>query len=202
MSSNEGAAHETPPSADTDTRTGALTVTIHDRSIEIVTSDGGGHVIPVGPVSLNEREFGHLDPPPASCLTNALGLVQDHLDDVLVASPGIAGAPSLVFAGHHAASLARVEVGAEAAPQGYRVQRGDIDEVFRTVVAEPAAQRRANPGLDDDHVDTIIATCCVTLAIMRRLSINEATIVDDHAPTTAPTTGPTTGPTGDQRVVS
>ena len=161
---------------------GGLTVTINDRSIEIAVTGGGRHVIPVGPCSLSEREFERFDPPPASCLTNAIGLVQDHLDDILMETPSVAATPSVVFTGHHAASLGRVEIGADALPDGYRALRSDIDDVFRTLVAETPLQRRSNPGLDDEHTGTVIATCCVTLAIMRRLTLSEAIIIDDHTP--------------------
>ena len=140
--------------------------------------------MPVGPRTIGADEFEGRDPPPPACLTNALGIVHDHLDDILIESPIIAAAPSIVFVGHHAGSLARVEIGADAVPAGYRATRADIEEVFRTMVAEPPEERRANPGLDDDHVGTIIATCCVVLAIMRRLALGEARFVE-HEPSPA-----------------
>ncbi len=160
---------------------GGLTVTIHDRRTVLETTGGGSHLIPVGPVSLVEDVFERRDPPATASLTNALGMVHDHLDDVLIEAPTVAATPSIVFSGHHARSLAHVEVGSVAPPAACRVDRGAIDEVFRTIVVEPRADRRHNPGLDDAHVDTIIATCCIVLAIMRRLALHDAAF-DDTAP--------------------
>ena len=160
---------------------GGLTVTIADDTVEVAMTGGARHSMPVGPRTIGDVEFERRDPPPPACLTNALGTVHDHLDDMLIESPIIAGAPSVVFVGHHADSLARVEFGDDVVPAGYRATRGAIEEVFRTLVAEPPGERRANPGLDDDHVGTIIATCCVVLAIMRRLALGEARFVE-HAP--------------------
>jgi exopolyphosphatase/pppGpp-phosphohydrolase len=156
-----------------------LGVVIHDDHTELVTADGTRHVIPVGPVTLTATEFGQVDPPPPSCLTNALGLVHDHVDDIIAATPDIALVSTVAFSGHHARALAQIEIGDTSVPPVHRVRRGDIDDVFRTVVVETAAERHSNPGLDDDHVDTIIATCCTVLAIMRRFALIEATFVAD-----------------------
>ena len=84
---------------------------------------GGTHRLPVGPTTICAAEFERRDPPPPSCLTNALGTVHDHLDDVLIEAPIIAAAPSILFVGHHASSLARVEIGDDHVPAGYRAQR-------------------------------------------------------------------------------
>ena len=154
---------------------GGLTVTIHDDHVDLVITGGGRHTMPVGPSTIRETEFERRDPPPPACLTNALGTVHDHLDDIIIESPTIASTRSVVFVGHHADALARVEFGDTHAPTPHLASRADIDEVFRTLVAESAADRLANPGLDADHVDTIIATCCVVIAIMRRLALGEAT---------------------------
>lgn len=158
---------------------GQVSVTIHDDRIELSSLDGMLYTIPLGPVSLGTTEFGQLDPPPPACLTNALGLIHDHLDDIIAQAPDISVATSISFRGHHARSLAQVEIGNELASDQLVVRRSDIEEVFRTLVVETAPQRRTNPGLDDLHAGTIIATCCVVLAIMRRLALSEAAFGDD-----------------------
>ena len=56
------------------------------------------------------------------------------------------------------------------------MQRADADEVFRTLVAEPRHARLANPGLEAEHVDTLIGVLCIVLAIMRRLDLGEIAI--------------------------
>jgi exopolyphosphatase/pppGpp-phosphohydrolase len=166
---SEGPAHGT---ANPDP--GGLTVTIHDDHVDLVMTGGERHTMPVGPLTICAVEFELRDPPPPACLTNALGTVHDHLDDILIESPIIAAAPSVVFVGHHADALAQVEFGDHATPSPHLATRADIDEVFRTLVAESTIDRLANPGLDTDHAGTIIATCCVVLAIMRRLALGEA----------------------------
>ena len=76
----------------------------------------------------------------------------------------------------------RVEIGTADIPTDYELLRVDADEVFRTLAVESAAERRHNPGLPADHVESIVATCCVILGIMRRLELRAVRI--------------TTGPTG------
>lgn len=155
---------------------GELVVDIDDRMIRVSMVGGGDWSVPVGPVSLVENELERSDRPSPEHLTNALGLVTDHLDDVIRESPLVLAAPALTFVGPHAVALARVELGRGDVPTGYALERPDADEVFRTLVAESAADRVHNPGLDPAHVDTIIATCCVVLAVMRRLELSTVSI--------------------------
>ncbi len=163
---------------------GGLTVTIEDRVVHIAATGGADWRLPLGPATLFEAELGRADPPSPTQLTNALAAVHDHFDDIVIETPAVLAAPSLVARGVHADVLARVEIGDDVVPPGYRLRRADAEEVFRTLVAEPAAERRFNPGLPSDHVDTIIATCCVVLAIMRRLDLAEIGIAPG-APTHA-----------------
>jgi exopolyphosphatase/guanosine-5'-triphosphate,3'-diphosphate pyrophosphatase len=84
--------------------------------------------------------------------------------------------------------MARVEIGADHVPDGYELLRADADEVFRTLAVEPLADRRHNPGLPGAHVESIVATCCVILGIMRRLDLRavhigrDETGPDEHVP--------------------
>lgn len=150
---------------------GTLRVTIDDHAL-IVEIDGlPDHTVPVGPHTLLDGPLCGGDPPPPADLTNALGLVQDHLDDLLIDEPSIAAAHDVIVVGPHAEAMARVEIGADRVPVGYELLRADADEVFRTLAVEPLPDRRHNPGLPEDHVESIIATCCVILGIMRRLDL-------------------------------
>jgi exopolyphosphatase/pppGpp-phosphohydrolase len=155
---------------------GSLLVEIGDRELSIEMVGGGSWTIPVGPVSLVERELERSDRPAPEQLTNALGIVIDHLDDVVRESPMVLSAPSVTFTGRHAVGFGRVELGLDTLPSGYVVQRSDADEVFRTLVAEPRAERLHNPGLDPDDIETIIGASCVVLAVMRRLELTYAAI--------------------------
>lgn len=158
---------------------GSLVIEIADRELRITQLGGGEWSLPVGPTLLVERELGHADRPAPEQLTNALGIVSDHLDDVVRESAMVLTAPTIAFSGRHAVGLGRVELGADSLPASYTLSRADADEVFRTIVAEPIADRLHNPGLDPAEVETVIGTCCVVLAVMRRLERSEALIVDD-----------------------
>lgn len=156
---------------------GGLTVLIEDRTIDISRTGGGSWRLEVGSRSLVEDELAGADPPGPVELTNALAAVRDRLDDVVVLDPSVLDAPSVVFAGHHPLALARVEIGSGAVPGDYRLRRPDAEEVFRTLVAESAEERLHNPGLDAGDVDTVIGTCCVVLAVVRRLELHDAGIL-------------------------
>jgi len=155
---------------------GGLTVIIDDEQVGISMTGGASWQLPLGPVTLLDRQLERADPPGPIQLTNALAAVHDHFDDIVNESPTVLSTPSVVVVGPHADALARVEIGADVIPAGYRLRRADAEEVFRTLVAEPAAERAFNPGLAGEHVETIIGTCCVVLAVMRRLDLADLAI--------------------------
>jgi exopolyphosphatase/pppGpp-phosphohydrolase len=150
---------------------GGLTLVIDDFDVVVVVTGGERFSLPIGPLALVEGPLERADPPSAVHLTNALGIVQDHIDDILIEAPSVAATPSVVAAGPHAMAVARVEIGDHTVPDGYALRRADADEVFRTLVVEPAAERRFNPGLDPTHLESIIGSCCVILGFMRRLDL-------------------------------
>ncbi|WP_040492738.1 hypothetical protein [Ilumatobacter nonamiensis] len=158
---------------------GSLIVGLDDRTSRIEMIGGGQWTVPVGPVGLVENELERANRPAPEQLTNALGVVTDHLDDVIRESPLVLAAPAIAFVGPHAIALAHVELGATSIPPGYELERSDADEVFRTLVAEPRDERLHNPGLDPTHVDTIVGTCCVVLAVMRRLDLSAVAIMSE-----------------------
>jgi len=155
-----------------DRATGTVTLRLDDHSIDITITGGDAFTLPIGPLTLFDGPLERADPPLPAHLTNALGLVADHLDDVIIAAPSVAATSSVIAIGPHAEALARVEIGDRRIPDGYRLRRSDADEVFRTLAVEPVVDRRHNPGLDDDHVESIVATCCVILGVMRRLDLD------------------------------
>ena len=155
---------------------GALTIDIGDDALSVVMNGGGRWTMPIGPVTLLTDMLDANDPPRPADLTNALGLVHDHLDDLIVESPMLLSVPSIAFTGRHAHVLARVETGTDDPPSDVHLTRADADELFRTLVAEPRDERRHNPGLPLDDVDLVVATCCVVLGIVRRLDHHGARI--------------------------
>lgn len=154
---------------------GGLTVTVEDHHVDVVMTGGGKWQMPIGPVTLSNNEITSNPPRPAE-LTNALGFVHDYFDDIVVAAPTVLATPSVMVTGRHAAALGHVEIGHTNLPAEYTLGRADADEVFRTLVAEPRAERLDNPGLDAEHVDSVIGVLCIVLAIMRRLDLSEIAI--------------------------
>jgi exopolyphosphatase/pppGpp-phosphohydrolase len=153
-----------------------LTIDIADRSSTVRLEDGPSYEIPVGPLTIRDGDLGGAATPTPAQLANALGTVHDHLDDVLIAAPAMLEPATVVVRGRHARSLARVERGSDDVPAGYRLRRPDADEVFRIVATETPRDRIHNPGLDAEHVDTIIPTCCIVLGAMRRLALDEVEV--------------------------
>jgi hypothetical protein len=160
---------------------GTLRITIDDHALVVDVEGGSTHTVPVGPATLLDGPLRGSDPPLPADLTNALGLVQDHLDDLLIEAPSIAATPAVIASGAHAEAMARVEIGTDEIPIGYELHRADADEVFRTLAVEGAADRRHNPGLPDEHVESIVATCCVILGVMRRLDLRSVGIPPSQA---------------------
>jgi exopolyphosphatase/pppGpp-phosphohydrolase len=151
----------------------ALTVvSIHDDRTEVRLGQAGPVDIPWGAVNLSRRWLADTDPPRPEALTNALGSVADHLDDVIRDHPPLGDATAMSFRGPTATSLAQIELGHDVADEAVDLDRDAAEEIFRIVATEPARQRAHNPGLPSEHVDLIIATCCIVLAFMRRLHLD------------------------------
>jgi exopolyphosphatase/pppGpp-phosphohydrolase len=110
------------------------------------------------------------DPPPPEDLTNAIGHVVDHLDDVDRELPMVVAADRIQLAGEGVATLAAVEVG-HAVELPFVLHRDAAEEVFRTLVTEPRAERRRNPGLPPEEVDQVVGVCAAVVAIMRDRSV-------------------------------
>lgn len=149
----------------------------------LVGLDDERHVIPLGAVTLGARELVS-DPPRPEELTNAIGTVVDHLDDMLRALPHAADVDEVDIVGDIAAVLAAVEFGGD--PQlPFALRRDAAEDLFRTVATESSAERALNPGLPADAVDTIVAACCIVVGLMRHLhldgvQLDRAPLVLDH----------------------
>ena len=130
--------------------------------------------LPVSPRSLVNGELAEHDPPSPMSLTNALGLVTDHLDDILRERPDIIDSRRVSVTGDEAWHLACVEQGTADLIAPVAIERNDLEDLFRTLATESRRDRLHNPALVADRVDLVVATCCTTLAIMRRLLFAEA----------------------------
>ena len=130
----------------------------------------GARSIDVGCVRLTEAELAH-DPPRPEELANAIGYVQDHLDDVLRELPAMADTESIVGIGGTITTAAAVEIGTwDRTPlHGFHLTRDAAEDVFRTLATEPLADRVHNPGLAAERAPVIVGGLCVLVAVLRRL---------------------------------
>lgn len=151
----------------------AVTVRLGDDAT-LVDVDGHRHVIPLGAVTLTTNELVS-DPPRPEELTNAIGAVVDHLDDMLRALPGAADADEIGIVGDLATVIAAVEFGG-VPPLPFALHRTAAEDVFRTVATESSAERALNPGLPAEAVDSIVAACCIVVALMRHLHLDHIAV--------------------------
>ena len=146
----------------------------------IAVPDGPSVEIPWGAANLPERWLSDHDPPRPEDLTNALGVITDELDDILRAHETLGDVTTLRCAGPPIEAIARVEVGADEAPDAIELSKPDAEEIFRMLATETARDRAHNPGLASDAVETVVASCCILLAVVRRLRLDEVTLLGPH----------------------
>jgi exopolyphosphatase/guanosine-5'-triphosphate,3'-diphosphate pyrophosphatase len=151
----------------------AVTIRLGDDDT-LVDVDGLRHVIPVGALTLSNAEFAS-DPPRPEELTNAIGTVVDHLDDMLRVLPSASEADEVDIVGELATIIAAVEFGGTP-PLPFRLPRSAAEDVFRTVATESSGERALNPGLPAAAVDTIVAACCILVAVMRHLHLEQVDV--------------------------
>jgi exopolyphosphatase/guanosine-5'-triphosphate,3'-diphosphate pyrophosphatase len=133
------------------------------------------HELPFGSARLAAELAG--DPPRPEQLTNAIGAVIDHVDDLVRMRPDVLGR-AVEMSGPLPYAVACVEAGSEVTLP-FTLPRDAAEEVFRTVATEPAADRRHNPGLAPEMIDTVVAGCCVVVGVARRLQLDELVVVDE-----------------------
>ena len=135
--------------------------------------------IPVGAVTLSAAHL-HSDPPRPEELTNALGEVNDHLDDVLREMPNITVAAQQIGVAGTIVTIAAVEIGLldfdADQLEGFVLTKEAAEDVFRTLATENIAERRLNPGLPAARADVIVGGCCILVAFMRRLGLAAITV--------------------------
>jgi exopolyphosphatase / guanosine-5'-triphosphate,3'-diphosphate pyrophosphatase len=140
--------------------------------------------IPVGCVQLTRDELGG-DPPRAEELSNAIAMVQTHMDDVLRELPEVAQCSRAIGLGRTTWVVAAVELGvpeSSAEIEGFRLSRDAAEDVYRTLATETLDDRRHNPGLPIDHAPVIVGGCCIVVAIMRRLYLHEIALEHVEGP--------------------
>jgi exopolyphosphatase/guanosine-5'-triphosphate,3'-diphosphate pyrophosphatase len=178
----------TPAPATTATAT-STTTTLHlalGDAVLRATVTGGGSAgdppasldLPVG-LDVLRRTIAGGDPPAPIDLTNAIGLVTDHLDDLVRELPSTLAVEQVVLDAPVARAIAAVEVGGPP-PLPFALDREAAEDVFRTVATEPLADRRLNPGLPADQVQDVVAGACAVVALMRHLQLQTVLIAGEQ----------------------
>jgi exopolyphosphatase/guanosine-5'-triphosphate,3'-diphosphate pyrophosphatase len=179
-----GATAELPEDAGT-----SLVVDIGGGSTEFALGWHGVEAsvsIDMGCVRLTEKHLLH-DPPLPEELSNCLGEVEQHLDDVVRVVPGAADAMRFIGLAGTVTTAAAVEIGLAEydrdAIHHFVLTRAAAEDVFRTLATEAVADRIHNPGLEAERADVIVGGLCVLVGIFRRLGyeeclVSEADILD------------------------
>ncbi|HVF32109.1 MAG TPA: Ppx/GppA phosphatase family protein [Acidimicrobiales bacterium] len=159
-----------------------LVLDIGGGSTELVvgrTEPTGARSIDVGSVRLTER-FLRSDPPDPGELSDALSVVRVHLDDVVREVPDTLDAARLVGLAGSVTTVAAVELGLAVYHRDrihhFRLSRTAAEEVFRTLATERRDDRRANPGLEPERVDVIVAGALILVAVMRHFDFDECLV--------------------------
>lgn len=135
--------------------------------------------IPFGSVTSTASHTGTGRPQPED-LTNLIGAVSDELEEIGRTIPALASPARVIGVAGTIVTIAAVEIGlADFDAQqlhGFVLTRDAAEDVFRTLATETLDERRLNPGLPADRADIIVAGCCILVATMRRLQIDEIII--------------------------
>ncbi|MSO59340.1 MAG: hypothetical protein EXQ63_03335 [Ilumatobacteraceae bacterium] len=135
-----------------------------------------------GAVVVTEREILH-DPPRPEELINAIGAVQDDLEEVTRSIPQLLTADRVVGTAGSIVTIAAVELGLidfdDRSLHGFELTRDAAEDVFRTLATERLSDRMHNPGLPRARADIIVAGCCVLVGVMRRLRL-DSLVVSTH----------------------
>jgi len=175
-----GAVESLPPIGGT-----TLVIDIGGASTELTVGDTAVRdsvSLPFGVVSLTEAEL-QSDPPRAEELSNAVSMVGDAVDNSVIERPMLGEATRVVGVASSIVTIAAVELGLRSFDaqrlHGMVLTRAAAEDVFRTLATEKLVDRVHNPGLPVERAGVIVGGCCVLVAIMRRLGLDDL-IVSTH----------------------
>jgi exopolyphosphatase / guanosine-5'-triphosphate,3'-diphosphate pyrophosphatase len=154
-------------------------------STEVATATGADapvvtRSLPIGARGLTETWL-HGDPPGPDELSSALSVVELHYDDLRREVPQVvpALAAGTVLGVGAIGQIAAVEIGLadpHGQVDGHALVKSDVEEVFRILATECAADRATNPGLLAEHVDDIVGGMCILVEFMRRFGVAEVIV--------------------------
>lgn len=162
-----------------------LVIDIGGGSTEYIIGFSSGEMsasIPFGAVTSTSSHIA-TDPPKPEDLTNLIGAVADELEEIGRDMPALLTPARVVGVAGTIVTIAAVEIGLqefdEQTLNGFVLTKDAAEDVFRTLATEAASERAMNPGLGSHRVDIIVAGCCILVATMRRLHIDEI-VVSTH----------------------
>ncbi len=133
----------------------------------------------IGSVRITEKHLAS-DPPAPEELSNAIAEASDWFEDLLREVPASASARTVVGLAGTVSTVAAVELGLleydRSRIHHLRLTRAAIEDVFRTLATEALADRLHNPGLEAARADVIVGGCCVLVALVRTLGIEEVLV--------------------------
>jgi len=135
--------------------------------------------VDMGCVRITETWFHH-DPPTAEELSQAISVIEIYLDDVLRAIPNLGEARTFVGLAGTVSNTASVELGLAEYDREqihhFVLSKPAVEDVFRTLATESIAERKENPGLEEQRADVIVGGLCVLVATMRRLGLSSCLV--------------------------
>ena len=158
------------------TSTTTLNIAFGLRDVEF-RGGNATYTVPVGVDTLAAMINSALPQPEE--LINAIGLLMDHIEDVLREVPSAGFAERIECTGAGLATIAAVEVGG-AAESPFELTRVAAEEVFRTLATESATDRARNPGLPSEELHQVLGSCCAVVAVMRALQASVVYLI--HTP--------------------
>lgn len=135
--------------------------------------------IPFGAVTSTSSHI-TTDPARPEDLTNLIGAVADELEEIGRNIPALLTPARVVGIAGTIVTVAAVEIGLatfdESALDGFILTKDAAEDVFRTLATENHNERVLNPGLEPHRADIIVAGCCILVATLRRLHIDEIVV--------------------------
>lgn len=120
------------------------------------------------------------DPPLPEELSQALSVIEIHLDDVLREVPDAPQAKTFVGLAGTVSNTAMVEQGLPEYDRDkvhhFVLTKAAVEDVFRTLATESVEERKFNPGLEPQRADVIVGGLCVLVMIMRRFGYSECVV--------------------------
>lgn len=142
--------------------------------------------VDMGCVRFTEKYIEH-DPPRPEELLACLSVAEAYIDEVRREHPAMGDARTFVGLAGTVSTAAAVEIGLATYDRDqihhFLLTREALEDVFRTLVTEPRADRIHNPGLDAARADVIVGGLCVLVQLMRQFDlanclVSESDILD------------------------